>query len=194
MTRWMMILLMVLMGCASAGPRTHDREKSGTDRGSRLGEVLFPAPASEENAQYLGLSPQAGPFRIRQVRAGVLVVEIFDLYCIYCQRAAPEVNRFYRVVQQAGLADRVKVVGVGRRNSGVEVDAFRDRYEVEFPVFADPALSVTESLESGKMGTPHFLVLDLQDGGEAVVVDSNQGSFGDPDAFLERVRKYLKEK
>jgi hypothetical protein len=192
MARWIAVCLVLLMGCASSGPSITDQ--TSEDQGPDYGNVLLPAPGSEKSAEYLGLKDATESFRILQVQAGVLVVEIFDMYCIYCQRAAPEVNRFYRTVQRAGLGDRIKLVGVGRKNSEVEVEVFRDRYEVEFPLFQDPTLSLTEALGAGKEGTPHFLVLDLQDGAGTVMVDSNKGSFGDPEKFLERIRKHLKEK
>jgi len=182
------------MGCASSGSSVPDQAKPSGDKGPDYGDVLFPAPGSEKNAENLGLKDAAESFRVHQVQAGLLVVEIFDMYCIYCQRSAPEVNRFYRTIQRAGLGDQVKLVGVGRKNSEIEVEVYQDRYKVEFPLFPDPALSVTEALGARKAGTPHFMVLDLQEGIGAVLVDSNKGSFGDPEKFLERIRKHLKEK
>jgi hypothetical protein len=193
MTIRMILLLVLLAGCAPSGSSVRAGGETAKAEGTDFGNVTFPAPVSERNALYLGLKDAAEPFRVCQVRARLVVVEIFDMYCIYCQRAAPEVNRFYRMVERSGLGDRIKVVGVGRRNSNIEVDVYRERYEVEFPLFPDPGLSVTRSLGAGDKGTPHFLVLDLQDPGKAVVVDTSVGAFGNPETFLDRIRKHIEK-
>jgi len=186
MVRWLLLSILLLAGCSSAGRTTPTASKEPADRGDRYGDVLFPAPDSTRSSVYLGLTNPAAPFRVSQVRSGLLVVEIFDMYCIYCQRAAPEVNRLYREIERAGLTDRIKVVGVGRKNSEIEVEVFRERYDVPFPLFPDPSLSLTGALGARKAGTPHFVVLDLREA--AIVVDSHTGPFGDPKAFLHRIR------
>jgi thiol-disulfide isomerase/thioredoxin len=191
--RWIVFLALVA-GCARSVSSVPSADKAPEAMGTDYGNVTFPAPVSERSARYLGLKDTAEPFRVCQVSAGLVVVEIFDMYCIYCQRAAPEVNQFYREIERSGLGDRIKVVGVGRKNSEVEVDAYRERYEVEFPLFPDPRLSVTRSLGVGDRGTPHFVVLDLQDPGKAVLVDTSVGAFGNPETFLDRIRKQLRGK
>jgi len=191
--RWILFLAL-LAGCAPSGASVRaGGETAKKAERSDYGKVTFPAPVSERNALYLGLKDAAEPFQVCQVKAGLVVVEIFDMYCIYCQRAAPEVNRFYGMLERSGMGDRIKVVGVGRRNSDIEVDVFRERYEVEFPLFPDPDLSVTRSMGAGDKGTPHFLVLDLQDPGKAVVVDTSVGAFGNPETFLDRIRKHIEK-
>jgi hypothetical protein len=193
MKRWMVIFFALLAGCAAAENTMPGVGEAPRDLGADFGKVTLPAPASEETAEYLGLEGPKEPFQLAQVQARLLVVEIFDMYCIYCQRGAPRVNRFYREIQREGLGDQIKVIGLGRKNSGIEVDVFKERFEVEFPLFPDQDLEVTESMNVRKMGTPYFLVLELDGGKKATVIDSARGVFADPQGFLEKIRKHIKQ-
>ncbi len=193
MQRWMVFFLALLVaGCAASERTVPVVGEAPRELGTDFGKVRLPAPVSEETAEYLGLEGREEPFRLNQVQGRVLVVEIFDMYCIYCQQGAPRVNRFYREIQREGLGDQIKIIGVGRNNSDIEVDVFKDRFKVEFPLFPDPDRGVTKSLRARKVGSPYFLVLEL-DGKEAIVIGSHRGVFADPQGFLEKIRKQIKK-
>lgn len=141
-------------------------------------------PSSEREASYLGLKKEVKSFNLSEIDTGVLVIEVFNMYCIHCQRAAPKVNAFYELLEKSGLGDKVKVIGVGRGNSGFEVDIFRSKYNIEFPLFPDKDRWIVQALHTGQVGTPHFLVFKMNPGGTWTRVHAKSGVFDSPEVFL----------
>ena len=141
------------------------------------------APADARARDYLG--GVDGRFELAQVAAPVLIVEIFSMYCPYCQREAPTVNRLYDMIEsEPDLAGSIKIVGVGAGNSDFEVDFFRESYRIIFPLLSDKSGDFVKDL--GDFRTPLFIVMRI-DKGEASVLFTHTGGFGDPAAFLRRV-------
>jgi len=66
--------------------------------GGVLPDIRLPAPKDQAQRNYLGLSGD-GPFTIPQIKARAVIIEIFSMYCPYCQREAPEVNRLYSMIE-----------------------------------------------------------------------------------------------
>ncbi|MEN6507606.1 MAG: hypothetical protein ABFD63_02265, partial [Smithella sp.] len=66
--------------------------------GSSFPEMKLPKPADSGDLKYLGLSG-SGTFTADQVKAQVLIIQIFSMYCPYCQKDAPNVNRFFGLIE-----------------------------------------------------------------------------------------------
>lgn len=156
-------------------------------KGGRLPEITLAAPTDPLHRSYLGLSGGA-PFKITEIKARVVIIEIFSMYCPYCQREAPLINQLYQAIEsRPGLKDRVKLIGLGVGNSSFEVDIFRSTYGIRFPLFPDPDFSIFKSL--GKPRTPHFISIMIGDGGGHKVIDSTPGSIENVDSFLNAITK-----
>ncbi|MVB33627.1 TlpA family protein disulfide reductase, partial [Vibrio cholerae] len=67
----------------------------------------------------------------------MLVVEVFDMYCTFCQGTAPKVDEVYELNLRSGFGNDVKMIGIGRMNTELEVSTFKDKYRVRFPLFPD---------------------------------------------------------
>jgi len=156
--------------------------------GRPLPGMTLPAPAGPDHRAYLGLEGE-GAFDAAVIRAEVLLVEVFSMYCPYCQKEAPEVNRLYeRAQNRPYLRDRLRIIGIGVGNTELEVELFRKRYSVPFPLFPDPDFALHRAL--GEVRTPHFIVARRTEKGEGwVVVLSQEGSMDGAEAFLERIQK-----
>lgn len=181
--RWTLLVLPVvlLLGCGeSKGPA--DEEK-GPVRFGNIASVRVPAPRTNEEAAYLGVPFSGSEFELSDVKSPVLLVQLFDMYCMNCQREAPEVNRLYERVQASDLKDRVRFVGIGKGNTETEVSIFRDRYQVPFPLFADPKKANTRRL--GVERTPNFIIVDLK--GRKVV--HQQWRLSSAEALLEELKR-----
>ncbi len=155
--------------------------------GETLPEFALPPPSSQAHADYLGVGTDA-PVRVPAVKAPVVIIEIFSMYCPYCQAEAPRVNELYhKIGQDPDLKDRIKIIGIGVGNSQFEVDVFRKKYDIPFPLFPDGDYEAYNIL--GKTRTPFFIVIKNNEDGSHQVVYSKLGAFEGVDEFLEVVLK-----
>ena len=181
-----LVLAMLFVGCAGIEPHTPEpRKVEVVPRKLESLDIALPRPSSEADVVYLGLEGSSDPFRMDQIKAQVLVVEVFDMYCRFCQGAAPKVDALYELNLLSGHGDEVKLIGIGRMNTELEVSTFKEKYKVKFPMFADKDLSVTRALRAENEGTPHFIVIRMDPGGQVTVVHTRTGAFEDPKAFHE---------
>ncbi|MCP4116413.1 MAG: TlpA family protein disulfide reductase [Desulfobacteraceae bacterium] len=158
-------------------------DPSGIGEGLTLIELA--APEAREMREYLGLGSNP-TFTMADIGARVVIVEIFSMYCPYCQREAPRVNRFHELLRKPGTpgAD-VRLMGIGAGNTPFEVDFFRTAYGISFPLFPDGDFAIHKAI--GEVKTPYFICLARSKGGAFQVIFSRPGGIGDPKAFLEMI-------
>ncbi|SDB21104.1 AhpC/TSA family protein [Desulfonatronum thiosulfatophilum] len=154
--------------------------------GDVLPDLTLPVQDVQEHGEYLGLPDGAKTFSLSDIDGKAVMIQIFSMYCPICQKEAPAVNALYAAIAEKGLADEVKILGIGAGNSQMEVQFFRDRYDIPFPLITDPDYVLHKAFAG--VGTPYFVL--VQPEGEApnvkhVVRLSHLGSFDDPDSFLE---------
>jgi hypothetical protein len=190
MKRMIAGLLLVVLGCASNDPPSSDVSPVAVEGTEQFLGIPLLAPDSEGDAGYLGIvRERTGYFLMNQIRAEVLLIQIFDMYCPHCQAAAPEVNELFNLTRRRGLDDRLKMIGVGRGNTGFEVRTYKERYGVEFPLFGDKERKVTRRLHADLLGTPAFIVVSMDPPSEAGVIHMREGAFTDPKEFLKVILK-----
>lgn len=148
-----------------------------------VSDLDLAGPVATSTAAYLGVPAGEGGFRLSQVKADFILVEVFSMYCPYCQAEAKSVNTLYALLQKSPAAARVKMLGIGAGNTPFEVEFFRDKYGVPFPLFPDAEFACHKSL-SGP-GTPYFMLLKPDGAGAFKVLHSHLGGFGDPGKFLD---------
>lgn len=143
----------------------------------------FQAPALASERQYLGLSEDT-PFRLPQIRAQVIVVEVFSMYCPICQAGALDVNRLHNLIESnPRLRGDVKILGIGIGNTPYEVDIFRKKYRIAFPLVPDPDAAIRKS-SAEIFRTPTFVVLEKKSGTHVRVMKVHVGRIGNVDDFL----------
>lgn len=150
-------------------------------------DFTLPVPGDAVHKKYLGLLNDT-PFSLGQIKADVVIIEIFSMYCPVCQREAADVNTLFNLIQKnPSLKDKVKLLGIGAGNSSFEVDFFKDTYAIKFPLFSDTDFSIHKQI--GQVRTPHFFGLALQGNGNFTVFYSQAGEITDPEKFLETLLK-----
>lgn len=160
---------------------------------SVISSINLPVPQGPEDKTYLGLAGD-GLFDISQVKAEVVIIEIFSMYCPRCQGEAPRVNELYRLItKDSDLKGKIKMIGIGAGNSPFEVEIFRKTYGVPFPLFPDEDFSIHKKL--GEVRTPYFIGVKIKADGSLAVFYSKLGGFQDPHQFLKLMlqRSGLKE-
>ena len=179
--------------CAGSAPAMEATDSPGSHPltpGSIMPELFLKGTVSDEHRDRLGLGPEA-PWLLSQIKAETVILVAFSMYCPHCQAEAPGLNELDALITSRGLDQELKLIGIGIGNSDFEVDVFREKYAVTYPLFSDPDYVINKCL--GEVGTPFFYVLDI-DGtsGEIRVVDAMLGRMESPQAFLDRALKASK--
>ncbi|MCD6353330.1 MAG: TlpA family protein disulfide reductase [Proteobacteria bacterium] len=143
------------------------------------------APPEEKTLQYLGISGKE-IFKSTQIKTEVLIIEVFSMYCPHCQREAPSVNELYNEIEtDSALRDKIKIIGIAAGNSSYEVDVFRKKYEIPFPLFPDKSFAVIKTLAVTE--TPTFVGLKVNENGDHDQFLFHVGGFEKVGKFLEKV-------
>jgi thiol-disulfide isomerase/thioredoxin len=149
-------------------------------------ELELSQPANPVDLKYIGLSG-SGAFKINQVKADVVIIEIFSLYCPYCQGEAPNVNNLYTLIESnPSLRNKIKIIGIGINNSLFETDIFKNKYKIAFPLIPDGDFKLHKIM--GEVRTPYFIVVKLK-GGKTEVIYSRLGALENNNVFLEQILK-----
>ena len=149
-------------------------------------EIELLKPANPAELKYLGLSGN-GIFKVQQVKADVVIIEIFSMYCPYCQGEAPNINNLFTLIEKnPALKNKIKIIGIGINNSLFETDIFKNKYKIAFPLIPDGDFKLHKTI--GQVRTPYFIVVKIK-GGKTKVVYSKLGALGDNKAFLEQIVK-----
>ncbi len=157
------------------------------EKGEVLPVINLPIPKNPVEKGYLGLSGD-GFFKIPQIKANVVIVEIFSMYCPYCQKDAPGVNQLYNVIDNnPDLKNKIKLIGIGAGNSSYEVEVFKKTYTVPFPLFPDKDFTIHKAC--GDVRTPYFIVVKINNDGTHQIVHSQLGGYPGAEPFLELVLK-----
>ena len=161
-------------------------ENSPPKVGGGLPDIELLKPSNPAELKYLGLSG-SGFFKVQQVKSDVVIIEIFSMYCPYCQGEDPNINNLYALIEKdLALKNKIKIIGIGINNSLFETDIFKKKYKVEFPLIPDGDFKLHKII--GEVRTPYFIVVKLK-GGKTEVVYSKLGALGDNKAFLEQIAK-----
>lgn len=147
-------------------------------------DFTLPLPKAASARAYLGI-PDENPFSVSRIRADVLIVQVFSMYCPVCQREAGDVNKMYDGLKNLSpKGPVVKMIGIGAGNTEFEVEFYQKKYDVEFPLFADRKFEIHQHV--GEVRTPHFMVLKKpEDGSGFRTVYKFTGEVADPASFLQ---------
>jgi peroxiredoxin len=157
------------------------------EKGEVLPLINLPVPKNPEERNYLGLSG-SGLFKIPQIKANAVIVEIFSMYCPFCQKDAPGVNELYRLIENnIDVKNKVKLIGVGAGNSPYEVEVFKKTYNVPFPLFPDKDFTIHKAC--GEVRTPYYMVVKINENGTHQIVHTQLGDYPGAEPFLEIVLK-----
>jgi len=184
MKRLIVCIAGIWMGfCFASGALAGD----GPRLGDPLPSIILPAPEDPAHRRYLGLS-DGDSFRIPQIKAEVVIIEIFSMYCPHCQTEAPLVNRLYEKIEATPLLkERIKLIGIGVGNTPFEVGVFKKKYQISFPLFPDADFVMHKAF--GEVRTPFFVGVRLNGDGTDRVIYAKVGGLEGVDRFLDLILK-----
>lgn len=171
-----LLLLLALLAPALAAPKV----------GDILPDLEIKAAPLPAEAKYLGLAPGVKSFRLSQIKAEALLVEIFSMYCPRCQACARSVNQVFTNLTKLPQGQKLKMIGLGAGNSAFEVNTFRKQFDIPLPLFQDGEYELHKAL--GNAYTPTYMVLRPAPGGHGFqVLFILSGPFANGEEFLETV-------
>ena len=161
-------------GLASASP---------IKAGDVLPEITLSTPEAASDQEYLGVSG-GDSFKVTDIKADLVIVEIFGVTCPHCNHAAPSVNKLYELIEsKPELKGKVKIIGIGVGNDSYEVAYFKKKHKVPFPLFDDEEYLIHEQV--GEPGTPYFICIKNNKDGSHDIIYAQAGGFENADDFLE---------
>ena len=180
------LMLALLSGCSASRPPDSDSQPAPADeRPFALPGLRLPTPARADHLVYLGVPPEE-TFALADIRTKILLIEAFNFYCPHCQQEAPAVNRLYHLIEDdPQLSGQIKIIGIGIGNTPYEISAFRERYAIPFPLFADRSRVLSRHLEVRR--TPTFIGWGYHPGGRIQPFLFAPGGIGDVETFLDRL-------
>lgn len=155
--------------------------------GQRFAALTFSGTLAAEDRAYLGLT-RPGPFTLKDIQARYVLLEIFSDSCPHCMLAAPGVNQLFRLINRNpglrggdGQPATLKMLGVGFYGTPSQMEVWRIKHDVPFPLIPDPQAQVGKALDIP--GVPTYVVLDRQ--GRVVFLQA--GEMGSPQNFLRKI-------
>ena len=120
--------------------------------------------------------------------ARAVLIETFYVLCMECQKAAPNINKLYSLIQSdSELARNLKMFGLGIRGDEKRLRAFRASYHTKFPLLPDPENEIYEKLGEPKIP---FLMLANKSG---KVLFTHSGAIEDVDKVFSEIKKLVME-
>ena len=152
-------------------------------KGAKLPVINLQIPKDRVQRTYLGLTG-TGYFKIPQIKAEAIIIEIFNLYCPICQSTSSAMTEIYHWIEHnPKIKDKIKLIGIGVGNSLLEVEVFKQDNNIPFPVFPDENFEIHQAL--GEVRTPFFIAIKLEKDGSHEIVHTHLGGLTDPRAFLD---------
>jgi peroxiredoxin len=123
-------------------------------------EFTLPPPDCAQTQTYLGLDAMT-PFKVSDIRANIVVIELMSARCPHCQANAPIMNDIYKTIQaDSGLAD-VKVIAIAIADDKPGVETFKKQFKTPFPILLDENREIIGSM--GVRTTPNTMVVSTDD-------------------------------
>jgi thiol-disulfide isomerase/thioredoxin len=181
---WLSVIMLLLAVASSLTAASSPPVVGGT-----LPDIKLPIPKDSAEKNYLDLGFfGCGTFKIPEIKAKLVIIEIFSMYCPYCQGEAPNVNQLYaKIDDNPSLKGKIKIIGIGAGNTSYEVGTFRKKYNVPFPLFADGDYVIHKMV--GEVRTPYFIGVKINPDGSNRVIYSKLGALGGVDDFLSTLIK-----
>jgi peroxiredoxin len=176
----------------SGGPtELRAQGKKFIQKGVAFPEVPLKTPSQANDKTYLGVSGGA-QFRITDLKAEVILVEIFDVYCLPCQKQVPLYKQLFGQIQSnPSLRDQIKMIGIAVGNDEAEIKKFRDHFQVPYPIVSDPKYLLHEAV--GGPPAPFAIIVRKEPGAKsALVADTHLGFNSDMSGLLKQLQSLVR--
>ena len=144
--------------------------------------VSLEMPVDYRMAAYLGFFSPQESFKLTEIKARIVVLEILKVKCSHCKDQTDDLKELYSLILKEGLYNQVKIIGLGYKDDLNEVDEFSRRHAIPYPLFGDP-YGVKVKVEE----IPVTFILELTPEGGRVLYEFH-GPLPGIDDLLELIR------
>src|SRR3990172_4941010 len=124
----------------------------------------------------------AEPVQLSDLRGRVVLLNFWATWCKPCEDEMPAMQRLYAALGGSGL----ELLAVSVDETPGEVESFRDRLGLAFPILLDPEQRVAHAYQTFRF--PETLLI----GADGSVVERYVGpKEWDADAYVERIRRLV---
>ena len=145
--------------------------------------ISMAIPDDYRMAAYLGLFEPRESFMLTDIKARIVVAEIFQVRCSHCQRQVDDLVDLYNQILKENLSHQIKIVGLGYGDDLFEVEEFGRHFSIPFPLFADPQGRKVKVDE-----IPVTFILELTPEGARVIYEFH-GLLPDTEDLLKLIRQ-----
>ncbi|MDA8307526.1 MAG: TlpA disulfide reductase family protein [Deltaproteobacteria bacterium] len=177
---WMTVLIPVVVAAAFL-PLATAFGANPIQEGTQFNYTL-PSPVSTQVQNYLGLKAM-GPFKVNDVKARCVVIELMSSTCPHCQAAAPNMNELYERMQTDPQMADVKFFAIALADSKLGVETFRKEFKTVFPILLDKNHTITHSLKG--LATPTTIIVSTK---SAKVLAVHPGGIHNPGGFIKQIK------
>lgn len=179
-------MLVVMIGCAATLPA---QELQPLGFGDSFPELRLKAPVEPAARNYLGLG-KAADFSLSQLAGELVLVELLNVHCPHCQMQTPSYNELYKLIEaNPKTRGKIRMIGFAVGNLPEEVAAFKKRFQVPFPILADPNFELWRAV--GGSSTPLSIYVRQQRPGQpGVVAGSHLGLNTHYQRLYESLQRY----
>lgn len=153
--------------------------------GGVLPSIEFNPPPLKEDAAYLAVRNQ--PFKLAQIKARLVWLEVIGIYCTRCYEQAPKINRLHKALAKAGLAGQVKMLAVAAGGTVIECEHVRKNKQYLYPVAPDEDFRIHKIL--GEPRTPFAMLVNTSDGR---VLYTHMGVMEETESLLPMIKGHLR--
>lgn len=137
---------------------------------------------------YLGIGTRTN-LSITEISADRLIIAVFNTFCSVCQEDAEALNLMYQLIEETpSLKGKTKLVGIAAGNTDMEVEQYRIKYQVPFPLFADTGFAIGKAIPEN-LRTPLVITTKMVKGEPLEVVMAHSGSVENLEQFLGVARR-----
>jgi hypothetical protein len=152
--------------------------------GGVLPPLVFAAPPLKEDVAYLKLKGQS--FRLADLKARLVWLEVIGIYCTRCYEQAPKINRLHKSLAKAGLGQQVKMLAMAAGGTVIECEHVRKNKQYLYPVVPDEDFALHKLL--GEPRTPFAMLINA----EGRVLYTHLGVMEDTEGLLPMIKEHLK--
>ncbi|MFA5906646.1 MAG: hypothetical protein WC836_22140 [Desulfobacula sp.] len=180
--RALMMMMMILILFFAAPLKA---ENPQPEPGKKLVSLKLPSPLDPAGRKVLGLNDKMADFKIAELKAELILMEVIGVYCPQCFKQAPDFNKLYERLNKGKMKGRVTMFALAAGGTDPEIEELIKSGQYIFPVVSDVKFESHKLL--GEPKTP-FTIICRPDG---TVLYTHLGIITDIDSFYAEIKGFL---